>query len=355
MTMPSHLQIFTSFQQCNDYLKVSTDIDILSYIDLTHHIPYDHERSYLSLKFDIKLVNGIIKFLIQRSKYDTYGFDISLSELYLVGINTDTYASKLPRFVQTFMKNSDCNLNRERRLLRRNKLVKNIDFIENTNLVDGEIVIMGYNISRLALYRILSNHYGSDFMEAILCRMGQVLYFYDQYKLIYMNTYIESLKRTIVGLSEDIKELSKCSSKHPSYINFDDTFNDNKSYFNSYPSPINSDLILKDEEYADELTTIHKLIETNINRVDTRISDIAMRLGSIDNKIDELVDSISNPPEDLLSSKVSSMITPPVINHVNSIFKQYREFGRASLSPLESNITRRSIHGQPNRHTHIGI
>lgn len=201
--------------------------------------------------------------------------------------------------------------------------------------VGGEMVELGHKINRLVLYKMITTHYGIRFTECVLARMCQILCHFNEYKRKCRSDKIAVLQKTIIGLGEDMQELAMKVSK----TSLEDNPILESSYNSNRISNVSSGLIMDEKEYSDELTIIHHTIESSINRVDGRISDINIKLLDITNKIDELVGSITLNTEDntnINNCRRCSLLSPPqgtnvqefsdpIFNHVHSIFAEYND------------------------------
>ena len=88
--------------------------------------------------------------------------------------------------------------------MKRHKLIENIDyFVRDTEGMDGCF------ITRPALYRLVANKFGIKFLESIIGRMGQIIYFFNEFKSRHMESRLESLQTLIVKLNQEIQELKK--------------------------------------------------------------------------------------------------------------------------------------------------
>lgn len=348
----------TSFQQCNDLISKLKDVDILEYIEITQNISNDYSTDDTQASTRSKWIKSILQFIIENSNSDGNTFAILVSSLNLFGFNMDKYKSHRPKWIQLLTKTHDDIIKQERRFLKHYKLVENIEYISNSLEVQGKIICTGHSITSVAFYKILSKRFGAPFLETLLNRIGQIVYHYDAYKNTYLESYIASLKRTIDGMAEDIHQLNqdKGEVKSTPLIDFD--ISDDYSKYDDISS-IDSDAIMSSQEYNDELTDIHRMIEHSITRVDDRISDIHSKLNSITHKIDDLVESIATAPDEVnpLDKDIEEQ---PLIGHVKGIFREYRKFGKNSISSLDSDL-RKSVTDKNNqlsnrtaRHTCIG-
>jgi hypothetical protein len=290
---------------------------------------------------------------------DIRAFKIPLVELDTIGFEIYEYNSKMPKWLQSLTKSYDDNIKRELRFLKKHNLSADRDYILETSDASDEMVAIGHYITRLAMYKLVANHYGPRFIDSIISRITQILYWFDDYKKTNKSRYVETLRQTISNLNDDITRLR--TNAHP--MNIIAFSNDNyaQDYIGSYgdDSPIKSDSIMKDHEYSDELYSIHRLIETNINKVDIRISELHNKLSCITTKIDDIVGSISvnntygsiinddNESEDSrlnvdyddidnISDRPSYNIDldEPVVEHINDIFREFNECRNSDLSSI---------------------
>ena len=354
--------MYNSFEQCNNALYDMEELNLREYLDIIHAIPYDHDlnRYSFQLSIDSKWLESIIEFLIEVAEYDPRAFSIQLNSLPRIGIDAAISRNAISSFVHLLVNNRDDDLKKERRFLQSYKLIENIDYNVVIIDIDGDSVEIRHDITRIALYRIISQRYGIRFLEALLSRMGQILFFFSEYKRNFKSKYIESLRRTINDLNQDVgfltSEIKKNNEKRTiPMIEPCKSYDVDNQYETNSSSTLESNEVMHENDYPDELSTIHNLIETSINRVDNRISDINIVLSNITSKIDDLVESISLTAEDrnsLLSQTTidrSSMISNassygsansfgafrdsidnPVMNHVETIFREYHEL---SITP----------------------
>lgn len=359
-------RIVTSFEDCNVALYDMDEVDIYDYIELARYVPYDSNLGkYSVVNGRAKWIEGVIMFLVKVSSYDHRAFKISVDSLSCIGIDSSTSESFLRKLFSGFTRQSDSK--REKQFLKYHKLQENVDYIVMSADLNHEIVEIGHNITRIALYRIIGRYYGMDFLEAVLIRMSQILYYFNEYKKNYKSKYIESLRKTIDELNNDINLLTnemqrKYASNVLPMIEFQNQ-SDIDSYsneLNNSDSSIASNMIMNEKEYHDELSTIHTLIETKINRVDDRLSDVNVALVNITSKIEDLVSSITMVSDevsrnsrdresmqsnmvfrDSLVSNASSSLESDnsyssVVNHVESIFSEYKNFGMTP--PIEDHM-----------------
>lgn len=364
MTMPlessSHtlLNMANTFDQINSALYELDEIDLNQYLDHVSKVPYDHEiaRLFGMIKIDNNWINNMLNFLVEVSKYDPRAFNIELSSLDQLGFRMKEFSSKKPKWLLRLTNSKDDAIKKERRFLRYHRLLENVEYIRVIAEMDGVVVETGHRLTRIGLYRVISRQFGYAFLEALLSRMGQILYFYNQYKRNFKSKYIESLRRTIIDLTDDISSLNKEIAKKTVPIIEYEKYHENENIYHSCgsndSSSIESNAVMDDKEYADELSAIHNMIETSINHVDDRISTINIALSHITSKIDDLVGSIAMVSEDSLRNSMDTSsrhslvsqdhsrnsllsdgsygnmdlsVENPVINHVSSIFKKYQK------------------------------
>lgn len=322
-----NIQQFTSFEQCNQILQGLEEIDLHTYLRLANKVPYDHDlvKRYPHINSQSYWMNIILEFIINISNNDPREFKITVVSLEEIGFNYTEYPSRFPLWIQTLFNCHDSVIKKEKRLLKSYKLCENIDYVMKLEEIDGEVVQIGHRINRIVLYRMITMKYGIRFTECILARLSQIIYYFNEYKYNYRSEQINSLQRTIIGLTEDIQDLN---TRFPRLSETQNFIVEN-SYETAKVSPVSSGLIMDDKEYCDELSLIHRTIEACINKVDGRISDMNLKLTDITNKIDELVGSITlNAEESKLGSCVRCSILPdnptdPVFNHVQSIIDHY--------------------------------
>ena len=323
--------LFNSFEQCNEYIANMEELSLLEYFDITHSIPFDHELPLNAIIVDSDWIQIVLRYLIDIAKHDARAFIIRVDSLITLGFEPDLHKSKSPKWIQSLSKRHDTYQKKQLRFLKYYNLIENIDYLYV--LEDDQTGIMnGYNITRLALYRLISEKYGPRFLECIVGRISRVLYFFDQYKKKLDTSYIESMQRTINGLNEDIIELNKKIQERKHELCIRDSYSRSSSSNNSY---ISSDAIMDTEspEYTDEISVIHKTIEKFINRVDGRISDVHVKLSTITTQINDLVGSISLSKDEIRQSicsrcsATSHMNPNPVFEHLQGIFREYDNFG----------------------------
>lgn len=325
---------YNSFDQCNKSLLDMDEIDIYEYIEITSVIAYDPELTKYSTTFaGIKWIQNIIQYLISISNYDIHAFNINILDLKDIGFDIIKFTSRTPKWIRNVFGQYDSQVRQEYRFLKHNKLIQNIDYIEKVGELGGDIVSYGYQINRHAVYKLMTHNYGNRFMESIIGRMSQLLYYYNEYKQLYKSKVLESLHRTIHGLNEDIIVLNNeiqniKNSKVIPIIDFEKGFRESISSY-GYSSPvssrsnIDSDVIMSDKEYTDELIAVHKRIENFVEKVDSRISNVQDELNNINSKINDLVGSIALSREGSNSTNDNKRNSDPVLDHVQSIFKEY--------------------------------
>jgi hypothetical protein len=171
------------------------------------------------------------------------------------------------------------------------------------------------------------------------------MHYFNQYKINYKENYIVALQRTVSDLTHDMKTLIEKGRRDMirSPASSDCLFDDNDSYDGDEAlSLIQSDAILDNREYIDEISAIHRTLETTINRVDGRVSDIHLQLADIAMRIDDIVGSIVvaddqesvGAPEisyiDRQSTEIDDRASNPVSKHVRSIFLEYEKLSKSS-------------------------
>lgn len=317
------MNLVNSFEQLNLRISDLDEVSLHEYIDLSHKIPYDHEILKLSYDPSSHWLFSCIKQLIEISDIDPRAFRLSLNDMTYLGFDIYEFNSKLPHWCQLLTKCIDDDLKRQKRFLAKNKLIENIDYVESIEDINGEFLTTGFKLNRHAVCSLIVRKYGQNFLMQITMRVSQILSYYDRYKQDYRYNRIETLQRTIIGLSEDINELMQKRNK--------DSYADDRY---SSCSQLSSSVIMDNPDYSDELTTIHNIIESSINRMDGRISDIHLKLADLTNKIDDLTSSIvmnldeSRNSKSTLYSETQSRTrseSNPILNHVNSIFNEFRE------------------------------
>jgi len=294
-------ETFNSFDQCNKSLYDIHNIDLDQYCEITHQIQFDAELIQYIPNAKTKWLRSVLNMFIRYAKHDVRDFVISVSELTMLGIDMNNYLSKIPQWMQHIFKKYDDNVKRELRFLKKNKLRSNVDFILITGDIDNEMIIIGYRITRIALYRLITNIYGSKFLESIIARMCQILYFFDDYKRVNHIRHIERLEDTILKLSNDIESIRSHSSN---ILKLDDYDRNSFNYYldNNEDMPhedvqnikvihrrLTDDSNDKCNYKNDDIYSIHSMIETSMNRVDTRMSELHLQLANIMTKIDNIV------------------------------------------------------------------
>lgn len=101
----------------------------------------------------------------------------------------------MPRILQSLTNNHDDQLKKEKRFLLKHKLLEGKDYVLIISEVDNEIIGIGYYITRLTLYKLVSNRYGSYFMDAIILRVCQILYYYEDYTRVNTERCISQLQK----------------------------------------------------------------------------------------------------------------------------------------------------------------
>lgn len=350
LTIPRHQSIYNSFSQCNNALYDMEEFDLYQYLQVIKNIPYDHDlvRYAIYPRLDQNFIESAIEFMISISSYDPRAFKVSLSSLKQIGIDGMKDRCRFRNFFCKLVGHNDDGMRKEKRFLKTNKLLENVDYITIVSEVDGEQLELRNDITRVAVYRLISKHFGVSFLEALLSRVGQILYHFNEYKQTYRCRQIDSLNRTIDGLNQDIGLLTdemknKKSKSIPTIINCGTSFDITNQYENDEDNVVSSEstAVLNEREYQDEVSTIHQLIETSINKVDNRISDINLALSNITSKIDDLVGSINiSNSEDTQHREMhqDSTLTPPtddrhwLDNHKGSLDSELQYF--SSYSPV---------------------
>ena len=368
--------MFNSFERCNEYISEGDDIDLLQYLNIIQSIPYDYEANRHNPPIEqSQWLNCIIEHTILIAHLDARAFSVSVATLNQMGFNVDECTSKTPKWILSLAGRVDNQLSKELRFLKRNKLIENIDFISSTVEVGGEIIITGYKITRPALYRLISNKYGVRFLEALVERLGKIIFFFNEFKKQHRSKHLDSLQKTIIGLNDDVKTLNekiqyiKQSTTNndniPNIFTLDDPVFGSENSFESQISNISSNEIMDRKDYSDELYMIHKTITGFINTVDDRFSIVHHSLLTVVSKIDDLVGSIvsvnaenkSPKPEKSSSQRVErsslreTCHSNPVLDHVQYIFNEYEKIG---LTPPVSPTISTQIRSRADRHTCIG-
>ena len=344
----SLFNMFTTFDQCNQLLYDKDEINIIQYMNVTKHVPYDYETPH-GLKCGIvKLpwINQVLEYLLHAASFNPHAYRIPVSSLDSIGFNMESYRSKMPRWIQLITNRSDNSTRRECRFLKKHKMVKYVDYDDNVQYIGDDAVCIGYCVSINALYKLIANKYGQSVFEALLIRTHQIMYYFNQYKINYKDKYIAALQRTVTDLTYDIKALVESPTRKED-LDRNSFFGDDGSYRHSGSlTPIQSDIILDDKGYADEISAIHKTLETTIHRVDDRISDIHIQLTDIATRIDDIIGSIvmtddrrsytsmydSEPlsEEDCDEFLCDSKNSNAMVDHVDSIFQEYDAISRST-------------------------
>lgn len=363
-------EVFNSFDQCNHALYDVNRLTLQQYFEITNSIPFDLELvKHIVSDIPTSWLRSVLSVFLESAALDIRDYKISLDSLNQIGFEIDSYSSRMPKLLQSITNKHDGQLKREKRFLSRHKLVEGKDYILHTVDTDGEIISIGHYITRLTLYTLVSNRYGVQFMNAIMSRVCQILHHYDDYIQVNSGRYIWGLQTTIDTLTADLNDLKQRS--HPMRIvSMDDYAQErlstqqcyNKYCDSSYEdeSVLQSEQIMKDREYTDEIYTIHHMIESNINKVDVRISELHTKLSSITTKIDDIVGSIAFTRRNSSGSESMSYLTEdsrlevdydcksdirpsyhiddenrefnsePVLQHINQIFKAYHNINDES-------------------------
>ena len=308
------LNEFNSFEQCNSSLSVMPDyhdVDLFEYVDLVEHIPFDEGFNHT----DYNWVSNVVRYFISVSGYDSRAFQIEVSKLEALGFTISEFSSRAPKWIQSITGKEDANLQKELRFVKKHKLIENIDYyVKHQNSEDA------CYITRPALYRLISNKYGVKFIESIISRMGQIIFFFNDFKSKTRSIQIKSLKAVIDELQSEIDVLKSHTISESSL----ELRTSHESYASSN-SFITSDAIMDTKEYTDELSTIHKIIEEFINRVDGRIANVDDKLTSITLRMDDLVGSIALSKDDQTASVCFE--EHPLMDHIHDIFREYEQIG----------------------------
>lgn len=367
-------EVFNSFDQCNHALYDINGMPLQQYFEITNSIPFDLELVKHAVS-DIQLawLRSVLKTFLESAVLDIRDYKISLESLANIGFDLSSYSSKMPKLLQSIINNHDDQLKREKRFLSKNKLVQGKDYILHMLHTDGEPIAIGHYITRLTLYKLISARYGQGFMNAIISRICQILFYYDDYIKVNSQRHIRGLQNTIDTLTVALNNLKEKS--HPMRIvSMDDYDQENMStrqfqYCDSSygdESVLQSDQIMKEREYTDEIYTIHHMIESNINKVDVRISELHTKLSSITTKIDDIVGSIAFTQRNSFPSESMSYLTEdsrlavdydeykldsrpsyhidnnetdsePVLQHINQIFQRYHTInGETQLNSIST-------------------
>ena len=324
---PTMIVQYNSFEQCNDalmHIDNLNDIDITSYMELVANIPYDDDLIEYTNHGGSEWISNAVKYFIEVAGHDARAFKIDVSQLEHLGFNIDNFSSKSPKWFQSLTGKTDRQLYKEVRFVKRHKLIENIDyFVKDTEDMGGCF------ITRPAMYRLVANKFGMKFLESIIGRMGQIIYFFNEFKSRHRETRLESLQTLIEKLNQEIQDLKKNTLEEYSYHSLEENCISQHSFSSSH-SYIASDVIMDSKEYIDELSGIHKTMEQFINRVDGRMTNVDHKLSTITNKIDDLVGSISLSKDEHFSESFDQK--NPLIDHVNDIFKEYEQIGAKTRS-----------------------
>ncbi len=332
-------EVFNSFEQCNKYLYSTDDIDLEQYCEITHNIKFDTELIRYLPSAKTKWLRTVISMFIRYARYDIQAFIIPVSALDSIGIDITNYSSKIPRWLQRIVCVRDDNMKRELRMLKRNGLKNTIDYNLETGEIDSDVVSIGYYITRLGLYKIITNLYGAKFLESIISRMCQILYFFNDYKCVNHVLYIERLK----SMCHDEEHLSENIMKLDNY---------GSGSFNRYLRDVDDDNSIKmmhrrvssssssSNQYNyknDDICSIHRMIESSIGRVDTRISELHGQLANIMNKIDSIVSNGKGSYSSCISisSKSDELDDLDDDDDIEFIDKKYAHSFIASNTPRE--------------------
>ncbi len=298
-------EVFNSFEQCNSALYEIHNIDLEQYCEITHQIQFDAELiQYLPDKKTMWL-RSVLNMLIQYARYDVRDFVIPVSNLHSIGINAYSHVSKIPTYIQRVLRIYDDNIKRELRFLKKNKLMENVDFTMITGSMDNEVIIIGYYITRISLYKLITRMYGSRFLESIISRMCQILYFFDDYKRTNRTKHIETLENTISKLNDDIESLR---SSPPNIMKFDDYDRGSFKYYmdssEEKSSPGNDIRIVHKRlsnsssfsgylsnqcnDKSDDICSIHCMIESSFEKMDSRLSEMHEQLSCVIDKINNI-------------------------------------------------------------------
>jgi len=291
--------VFKSFQQCNHALYEIDNLNLDQYLEITRQVQFEIKLIKDIPESHRKMLTAVVTVFLEYSKNGIQDCCIPLSALEIVGFDISANKSHMPNWFQHITDNLDDNTKRERRFLKRYNMKIDVDFVMETNEIDGDIIMLGHYITRLALYKLVMMRYGPIFMEAVVFRVFNILYFYDDYKRVNEAHGKITLSNTINKLKDDIDQLKTGSNiltfDNSPPVNYfaDDNWDIRSSERISELSHLDSDTIMKNPEYSDELNNIHQLIESNINNVDIRISQLHTELSVITSKIDDIVSSIA--------------------------------------------------------------
>ncbi len=313
--------IFNSFEQCNDALYGVHNIDLEQYCEITHQIQFDAELIEYIPDDKSKWLRNVLRTFIKYARYDVRAFVVPVTTMNMLGFNIDKYTSHLPKWLNGLLQRSDDTTARELRFLKKYHLKQDIDY----SLVTGDIDcdILEHFITKSALYRLITKMYGAKFLESIILRTCQILYYFDDYKRVNRVRHIDALEATINKLSTDIASIR---SQSPNILQFDNYESNVNNYFTdvdhvSYTPNENSNVKLMHRKNTnaseichgrenDDIITIHSMIESSIHKVDNRLSEMHTQLASIMTKIDNMISSMDfNKRSSSISSSSSSRIS----------------------------------------------
>ncbi len=295
--------VFNSFEQCNDALYEIHNIDLNQYCEITHQIQFDTELIEYLPDSKTRWLRSVINIFIEYAQFDVRAFSIPIKLLDSLGFDIEQYTSKIPQWINNILNRYDDNIKKEMRFLKKFKLKNNIDYTLVTGNIEDETIVIGHYITKLTLYKLITKMYGSKFLESIISRMCQILYFFDDYKRVNRIRHIKSLEITINKLTNDIASIT---SQSPHILKFDNYENDTSNYFLDDDNKNTQDVKVvhhrltnstnisdsKCDYRNDDICSIHYMIENSINKVDTRISELHIQLANIMSKIDNIVSSI---------------------------------------------------------------
>ncbi len=352
-------EVFNSFEQCNKYLYGTDDIDLEQYCEITHNIKFDTELIQYLPSTKTKWLRTVISMFIRYARYDIQAFSIPVGVLDTIGIDIADYSSKIPKWLQEIICVRDDNMKRELRMLKKNGLKNLVDYNLETGEIDNDVVSIGYYITRLGLYKIITNLYGSKFLESIISRMCQILYFFNDYKCVNHVLYIERLKSMCNDeehLSDNIMRLDDYGSgSFNRYLRGVDDENPIKMMHRRISSSSSSS---NQYNYKnDDICSIHRMIESSIGKVDTRISELHGQLADIMSKIDNIVSTGNNKGSYSsaisISSKSDELDDLDDDDDIESVYlnpSPDKKYARSFIAP---NTPRERIYG-PLRNTCIG-
>ncbi len=357
-SQPDYLpSVFNSFEQCNNALYEVNGLSLVQYFEITNSIPWDTHMLRGNTNREKTWLQSVLSLFLRCAKYNIRAFKIQLLELETIGFDISAYSSKMPYLLQSIINKHDDRLKKEKRFLAKHKLVEFDDYIMQTTEAEGEEICLGHLITRWTLYKIVANRYGSAFMNAIVSRICEILYFYDDYVAVNSNKRITQLHANIDNLTKTIESMKE-QSVRPLIVTLDDYAQEQSSAdpyqrYSKYcdssyqsHSAITSDNVMKDREYSDEIYSIHQMIETNISKVDSRISELHNKLSNITSKIDDIVGTIAMPNRDSsMSSSYATEDSRLAIDY-NDTYEDYRasyqicssEPDRDSSEPILSHI-----------------